>query len=335
MIFEQVARLSLVTWAADPAPDPAGSDAGTTVALVISGISLAVSMIVGGWQIVRYLLEGGRVSVRLRKGWLDESRLIEAPPTTLVADIHPRMWQLPQLHVEVAVVKVTNKGRTAVTISDPTLDVSKESHGWRRFALWQKRWWQRHTVGVRLYDWQNATTDPITRLEPFDSVRFVMDLQPIPAMLLEENRRRATKVRGSMEVAGKRLKRRSPRRHAIRIDAASSAVEPGSDLTPELVAFRRSMATQHGTDSGFPPSLAAHSVKKLLQEQPNPDFSAIAEELKNDSHLERAYQATVLGIDIHRELLRHGLIGDSSEEQATARSAKGPEATDAVEGESS
>ena len=51
----------------------------STLALLFSGTSLGVSVVVGVWQFEKYLLERGRVRVTFEQGWLDEYRLMQGP----------------------------------------------------------------------------------------------------------------------------------------------------------------------------------------------------------------------------------------------------------------
>ncbi len=277
-----------------------------TLALVFSGISLAVSIVLAVWQFVRYLLEGGRVRVGLQRGWLDDASLMQGP---FRGGELPKDWGMttPQLYVEVAVMVVTNKGRTAVTISDPSLDVSRERHGMARWAFWRRKTWLRHTVGPRLYEHQDSTTKRIERLEPFSSAQFVMDLQGIPRTLGE--RKRATWIRGSVEVAGKRLRRRSARRRALILQPGQLTVA-GDTPTVQQVVYRTAKLMERDTEKGksVPPSLAAFYVHRAHEKGDGLDWEHL-NEIFDEVHPGDTGDVSglQLAFAISEALQRHGL----------------------------
>ena len=161
-------------------------------------LALAISIAVALWNLVRYLLEGGRVRIRLRPGLLYEYALADANTWGNLAKMTASRGGWP---VEVAVVDIENTGRTAVTISGVSLDFGRTS--WRS--------WGRRTIGPFALEAPDATTSNTYRLEPFDRARYVFDVWQVlaPSTSRVDGPPRPLRVRGSVRVAGKRWARRS------------------------------------------------------------------------------------------------------------------------------
>ena len=155
-------------------------------------IALVLSSALAVWELAKYLLEGGRIRVRLRPGGLEEHGLSEAKTWQLLEKSTEGQGGWP---VEVAILDVENLGRTPVTISNPSLDLAR-----RR---WQRR--KRRSVGPMLLKAPHAVTQQRVRLEPFDSARFVFDIwQVLPPGRLSSTPDRPLRMRGQVRVAGKR-----------------------------------------------------------------------------------------------------------------------------------
>jgi hypothetical protein len=185
---------------------------------ITAQLALAISIAVALWNLVRYLLEGGRVRVRLRSGLLYDYALADADswPSLAKATEGRGGWS-----AEVAVIDIENVGRTAVTISAVSLDLGPTS--WRP--------WARRTIGPMPLTAPEASTEARFRLEPFDRVRYVFDVWQVlsPSTSRVTTPERPLRVRGSVRVAGKRGARRSPWRSAWRV------VDGQVAFLPELV----------------------------------------------------------------------------------------------------
>lgn len=191
-------------------------------------LALVISIAVALWNLVRYLLEGGRVRIRLRPGLLYEYALADANTWGHLAKMTAGRGGWP---VEVAVVDIENTGRTAVTISGVSLDFGPTS--------WLP--WRRRTIGPLALKAPDATTINTYRLEPFDRVRYVFDVWQVlaPSTSRVDDPPRPLRVRGSVKVAGKRGARRSPWRAGWRVVDGQVAFIP--DLVEIGLATYRSL----------------------------------------------------------------------------------------------
>jgi hypothetical protein len=271
------------------------------LAVVISTVSLVVSIIVGGWQVVRYLLEGGRIGVEIRRGGLTESSLSEAPVYKATPAAELQIAEAGD-HAEVIVMRVFNRGRTAVTISEPSVDLSRERSGWRRYAVWRHWWWYRHTVGPYLYRFNDIRDARTVRLEPFDEAQFLMDAQS--ALNEASKRDRPTRVRGSIRVAGKRARRRSSRRKPLVLMPAQRSLS-NTPLTARQVAYQVA-ARMQPHEGGISPSLAAMLVGKAQSEARALSWESLRDVLKDADYDDAGHHLT-LAFQIEEALKWHGL----------------------------
>ncbi len=173
--------------------------------LRIAQLALVVSLAVAFWELLKYVLEGGRVRVRMTPGLLDDYKLQTA---STWKNLGKAAAERGGWHVEVAVIDVENLGRTPVTVSGVSLDLGPS-----------KRWqpWQRWSIGPRPLEGHEAVTARAYRLEPFDTVRYLYEVWPVLAPSLGEGPARPLRVRASLRVAGKRRPRRSPWRRGWRV----------------------------------------------------------------------------------------------------------------------
>ncbi|TFV67219.1 UNVERIFIED_ORG: hypothetical protein E4P37_03415 [Bacillus sp. AZ43] len=192
--------------------------------ITTAGLALVISVLVALWNLVKYLLEGGRVRVTMSPGLQDEYSLAQAGSWSSLRDrsAHRGGWT-----VEVAVIKVENIGRTAVTISDVSLALRAQPW-WRQR---NKPWWRpkRYTiVPIARQAPGGASLDPTRRLEPFDSATFVYDVWHAldSKSRHPESPARPFAIRASIRVAGKRWARHSPWRRRWRVTAGQVAFIP-------------------------------------------------------------------------------------------------------------
>lgn len=199
----------------------------------ISVLALVISLGLLGWEFAKWALEGARVRVSIRAGYLHDHALYQASTWASLK----RMVDLQQVGgwpVEVAVIDVENAGRTAVTISDVSFDLGRTRTS--RLGL------GRHTIGMRLLDAPGASQKDIVRIEPLDRARFVIHAWPVLPAVRERQPDRGPaapvgRVRASVQVAGRRRRRRSPWRKAWRSRSGAVSHTPGSvDL--KLAAYR-------------------------------------------------------------------------------------------------
>lgn len=169
------------------------------LALVISGVSLLLSLLLGAWDVVKYHRDGGRVRVSLQAGRLDSGalyRTIALPPLNKAPPSGLRFG------IEVARITVENRGRTPVTVSEVVLDLGRT------------RWWPhrgRQTNGFPLLPFEEHATALRVRLQAYDAVSFLMDAShALPVIMC--SRMRPLGLRASVRVAGVGITRSSWRR---------------------------------------------------------------------------------------------------------------------------
>jgi hypothetical protein len=183
---------------------------------VVARLALAVSLAVACWQVLRYLLEGGRVRVRLSPGLLTEWQLGTADTWRSLERATAKEGGWP---VEVAVVDIENLGRQAVTIAEISLD-------FRSPPWWRPR--PKRTVCPRALPAPDASTARRVRLEPFDTVRCVYDIWGVlGSAVSKEPLPRPSRIRAAARIAGKRRLRRSPWRQGWRAVNGQVAFVPG------------------------------------------------------------------------------------------------------------
>jgi hypothetical protein len=288
-------------WAA--AKDATSSN-GDSTSLAISIVALAVSAAVAGWNVLKYILDGGRVRVRLERGYLDETALFSAPfraGTKAASSLRPPS----RLHLEVGVVRVENLGRTAVTIYDPSFDLGGK-WSWRRFRF--GRW----TVAPMTLKFKEAKVESVIRIDPFDFALFILDAES--ALSSEGPPRRRSKkrrLRASVGVAGKRLRRRSGWRQSWRVSVGARTL--GDQPTPELVTYRSLFRRQNRSDEDdvprFVAGFAAQRVDEAWNADEKLDLKSIMKLLEESSTAEDSGSYTAsAAIDFQFALLNHNLV---------------------------
>lgn len=195
-------------------------------------VALAVSLATAGWQLLRYTLEGGRVRVRMLPGLHDDYALVSADSWESLGKTSEERggWT-----VEVAILEIENKGRTAVTVSNPSMDLGRTNL--RRF--------DRHTIIPQPVKSGAASVERAVRLDPFDSAFFVFDVWQVLAAIGPELRSRPLRLRGSIRVAGKRFVKRSRWRKGWTVRPNQLAfISSGCEIG--LAAYRSMWRQTHG-----------------------------------------------------------------------------------------
>lgn len=244
------------------------SSTGPLSELQTAYLALAVSLAVALWTLLQYVLEGGRVRVRMTSGLLGDYSLQRG---TTWGKLATGAEGRGGWHVEVAVIDVENLGRTAVTISDASLDLGA-LHWWQP--------WQRWTIGPRPLEGHEAVTTRTHRLEPFDSVRFMFQVWPVLAPSLREAPKRPLRMRASVRVAGKRWPRRSPWRKGWLVRPDQRALMPG-EVEVGMAAYRamwRHTDEPSGRMSCIPVALEVR--KRFPLDGPAPTHDALRQVLQ-------------------------------------------------------
>lgn len=203
--------------------------------ITTAGAALVISILVALWNLLKHLLEGGRVRVTMRPGLHDEYSLGTAKTWRQLAQ---RARQDGGWKVEVAVIEVENAGRTAVTIRQPSL--------WFRASPWWRR--KLYTVSPQGREHPGATTDGRCRLEPFDSVFYVYEIWPYLSSGLrsDDPPLRPFRLGARVQVAGKRRPRRSSRRSRWLVQEDQRAFIP--EIVELGLEVYRSLQRRAGSD---------------------------------------------------------------------------------------
>jgi hypothetical protein len=224
----------------------ADASSGTSVAALIVSIASATVALLGfAASLWLYRLSGARLKVQLvfcyaedgRRTWSTSGRGRPA-----FADIG--FDHMSPFGVEYGRVRVTNIGRTAVSVENISYQVQRP-HRWTL---------RRHRATLIPTQFMHKEADPKEtkldlsnpiRLEPGDNV--TADLYLWPALASDERGTGggAIRVRGSAHAVGRKWATRSKRRYAWTIPAGAWTYFTDVDVTPELRVFRELWAQNH------------------------------------------------------------------------------------------
>lgn len=165
-------------------------------------------------------------------------------------------------NIELSEVVIENVGRTAVTVSEFSLDFGR-TRWWR---------WHRHTLAgfPVAYD-DLATTTRSLRLEPFDERTVLFDIWQLVNAARKRRPGKTLRVRASVRVAGKRRRSRSLWRQSWSIPVDRQSLLP--DNTPTFFEVIYRVAWRHlRSDSGpdVYASTVAMSVEPLFDDGKRP-----------------------------------------------------------------
>ncbi|MFD3777974.1 hypothetical protein [Streptomyces sp. NPDC058612] len=201
------------------------------LALIIAAISLAVALSTLIWQIVKHLLDGGRVRVRLNVGILQPRAQLSVNQNGRFVMQDPGRTGLLRRNIEVAQLVVENPGRSAVTIHGPTLDIRGVSK-------------KPYSVSPRRFPWDgdghdDAEMKSSVRLDPYSRAVFLLDFWSVIPDLHGQAAGDAIYLRGMVHVGGRRRPRKSSRRRSWKIPVGAWTVSSASDkIDPYTVMWR-------------------------------------------------------------------------------------------------
>lgn len=240
-----------------------------TIALVVSTASAAFT---GGglvWQLLLYRLSGARVGVRLIPAILDANgTLARGPDRGWPAKVQPTsILSLGPWFVDLAEVRVTNLGRTAISVSDIGLDFGR------------LHWWSigRYTirgVPVAVHD---GCLDEVVRLETGESVSVFLDLWQL-VKSHHSGRAGKSRVRASVYPAGRRKKRSKWRKRWV-FHGSRKTLMPTQQISPELRAYQAFWrAVRQSPDMAAAASSSWFPVLQFLK-RGEPDASGLVDVL--------------------------------------------------------
>jgi hypothetical protein len=171
-------------------------------AIVISSASAAVALGGLAWQLTLFKLSGARLRVQMVFAYRDDlgSTFSVSEGRRMQPDWEKVATKFQARGIEFVVVRVTNIGRTAVSVENISLDVGRS------------RWWRRirRTITPNLFVDPNSDEDPPetkrpVRLEPGANVSVPLHLWPA-AEAAARGRERYV-LRGSAHAVGRRVTR--------------------------------------------------------------------------------------------------------------------------------
>lgn len=230
-------------------PETPGPDPLALAAFIVSICSASITLLGLAWQLTLYRLSGARLKVQLVFCYTDESGIqtwrTSGGRRPAFADIAGSgMNNMSSLGVEYGQVRVTNVGRTAVSVENISYAV-------RRRYRWTLR---RHRATIQPWQFLRKDSDPkdLTpdlsnpiRLEPGGHVTAELYLWPALAEHDHGTRAGAISVRGSAHAVGRNRATRSRRRSAWKLPAGATTCFTDLEVTPELRMFRELWLHQH------------------------------------------------------------------------------------------
>ncbi|WP_329444897.1 hypothetical protein OG906_21150 [Streptomyces sp. NBC_01426] len=209
------------------------------VALGVAILSLLVALIALIWQVTKHVLDGGRVRVHLNAAILEpkfqlatnKSGKFEMPAPGGIGLLRPQ-------NIEVAQLVVENPGRTAVTIHGPTLAVSGVGG-------------KSYSISPRKFAWDgdgadDAITTSAVRVDPYSRVTFLLDYWSVVPRLHQQASGGSVRLRGMVNVGGRRRASRSSRRLAWRIEEGAWTVLADVEEVHPYTVMWRELYRAHG-----------------------------------------------------------------------------------------
>ena len=167
----------------------------TTDKLAVAAFVLG--LVLAAWELMKFWQEGARVRVKMRPGVLEDGALMTMghPSSGHPGKINKRGLRFG---IEVALIEVENRGRSAVTIKDVALDLGRTN----RWKL------GRRTAMFQLLKFDGCETETRIRLEQYDSATFLINMNHA-LWAVRGDASKPLSVRASARVVGKRTVRSS------------------------------------------------------------------------------------------------------------------------------
>lgn len=279
-----------------------GSDGGVS-ATTVAALSLAVSVTSLLWNLSLYRLSGARLEVRLIPAAFGVGgALFRGPDAGWRAGPPAEFADRMTDYVDLAILKVTNVGRSPVSVTDLALDFGRTS--------WRPAW--RHTMaGTPVVVADCKDYDGEVRLEAGQSFSVAYDHEPMVEYMTapERSGRPRRSVRATGRAAGRRPTRSSWRKR-WRIGRGQSIYLPGdrpADHDAFVEVFR--VAYRHGIDKVYGAWVA---VGSLWLHSRTFDVSDIARELREAIGLEAGDLSVYSGaMTVARVMPEERLIGQT------------------------
>lgn len=280
----------------------------SVAALVVSICSAVVALLGFLANLVLYKLSGARLKVQLvfcyadedgRQTWSTTGR--GRPAFTDIAG--SGMNHMSSFGVEFGRIRVTNIGRTAVSVENISYEVRRRYRWSRRRSLSTVQPWQFLQKESESTDLKLDLSNPI-RLEPGGHVTAELYLWPALAANEHGTNGGAISVRGSAHAVGRKWATRSKRRSAWKLPARSSSYFTDVDVTPELRAFRELWLHRHraGISGSFALMMYREINKRLAEGATGQEIHQYLDELMNVLDDDSKFMGNVLvAFNVYRE----------------------------------
>jgi hypothetical protein len=218
-------------------------------ALVVSICSATVALLGFLANLALYKLSGARLKVQLvfcyadeggRQTWSKTGR--GRPAFTDIA--RSGVNDMSPFGIEYGRIRVTNVGRTAVSVENISYEVRRRYHWTPRRRRSTIQTWQFLQKETDPKDLTPDLSNPV-RLEPGGHITAELYLWPALAAHEHGTRAGAISVRGSAHAVGRKWATRSKRRLAWKIPAGASTYFTDVDVTPDLRVFRELWLHRH------------------------------------------------------------------------------------------
>lgn len=234
-----------------------------TAALIVSITSAAITLIGIVWQLTLYRLSGARLRVQLAFEFREGTGSARAVTNTRRRPrraLDEALGHVSDFGIECARIRVTNIGRTPVSVEDIALDLGRSTPLWQ---VWRWRRWRRTVVPMFFIDpndQDNSQAARAVRLEAGAVTSRVVHLDPgiLPA-------KKRLVVRGTATAAGRRP-RRSPLKRAWRFKAGDMSWFKDYEVTPDVRVYRELWQHSYGSMVGGLPVLMHWQIMRQLRD---------------------------------------------------------------------
>ncbi len=250
-------------------------------ALIVSIISAAITLTGVFWQFTLYRLSGARLRVQLIFEFYPDDTPLNDDPWSLIGSRRASIQEMTKslrapistLGIETARVRVTNVGRTPVSVEDIGLDIGRTPGRW----LGRHRG-KRRIVMPLTYPGTDVQGEPSTssrleavRLEPGETTSKAFHMEGYALLPAKKN----LTVRGTASAANRKRASRSPWVSAWRFKTGERTWFVDYEVTPEVEVYRALWHYRSRKLGYVPPALFYDVVHALHKGHPADKIAAL------------------------------------------------------------
>ncbi len=272
-------------------------------ALRVSIASAALSVIGVIWQVALYRLSGARLAVELHSGRLDSYDTLTRGPGN--HSRRPLRWNdRGGPAIDVAIITVTNIGRSAVSVRDIGLHLGRIRNGIRWHAL--------SASGIPIAVHEGASTNA-GRLDTGSSIVVILDVQSV---ILQRRRERYPKpvyVRAVATPSGRR-KRRSSLRRRWKIAPEQLSIWDDVVVDDEARLYHAVSTAARRNKAGVMTTWA--TSRKYLADNTEPDYGEFVDALEARGIEENAAANIAMEIILHLDEANTAAVATPEEDDS-------------------